>query len=104
MKFIHLRLWNTDFPSIVTSNHEKGNGTLYGCGGVTVAFDKKRDIDVIRWTAARCNINDHYVKQYGRTKAIGRMKSKKHIHVFLGSPSEFQQYIRTKWVKSKSGF
>lgn len=62
VKFVHCR--NTTETGEVLPN-----------GGMTIAYVMNDKFKVVGWAAAKCHVNDPFVKHTGRVKAAGRLNS-----------------------------
>jgi hypothetical protein len=101
VKFKHLRFYNTHFTNLYTSNPHKGVGSIAGCGGVTVAYNE--DGGIVRYSLSRCSIEDTYNKKHGRNRASGFLnQSGDKVKNFVGTLSEFHNFITTAWVSGKT--
>lgn len=99
VKFKHLRLHNTHFKNVFTSNPFKGSGSIAGCGGVTVAYQD--DNGIVRYALSRCSMYDTYNKTHGRNRACGLLKQGYTVKDFIGTLSEFHAFITTAWESGK---
>lgn len=67
IKIAHIRLRKID-------------NTINSNGGVTVAYERLSD-GIYKYALAFCHPHDNFSKKLGRMKAIGRLNSKRFLHM-----------------------
>lgn len=73
-------------------------GVVQARGGATVAYRTYGGSNVVEFAIAHCHEKDNFVKQQGRAKAGGRIRSERHRFAFFGSEKAFVSAVANNYA------